>query len=238
MNRRRKKTYMWDVWALLVWLISLSGCGHGPTDPSATERLVPLSVGNRWSYLIYDAGFPGPPDTIEQVITRRINLDNGRSVFGRVTSAATRSDSQVAGTTWLYRNSDDGLHSCGGIVGSDTLLLDFLYLKYPVKAGDSWQVPVLAYDYSKGRFLSSDSASDYTCSGTSEEFPTPIGSYRCLVFHWKEKPEEDVQDYWEHYAYFTPGIGMIGEVVKSSLTDSVIYRVVIMGYELAGRHAK
>lgn len=221
-----------------MWLISLSGCGHGPTDPSATERLVPLSVGNRWSYLIYDASFPGPPDTIEQVITHRIDLGNGGSAFGRVTYAATQSDSQIAGAMWLYRNSDDGLHSCGGIVGSDTILLDFLYLKYPVKTGDSWQVPFLAYDYSKIGFLSSDSATNYTCSGTGEEFQTPIGTYRCLVFHWREKPEEDVQDYWEHYTYFSPGIGMVGEVVKSSLTDSVIYRVVILRYALTGSSAE
>ena len=226
--------HRWIFLASILWGIVIAGCNSNPTSPSSKDSILPLSIGNHWRYAIYSVGLPNSTDSVEQRITEEMDAGIHGRVFGEVAVRLSEPESQMAPVTWLYDDDEDGLHAYGGIIDSDTLLTDFLYLKYPAKTGETWTVPILEYSWKERSFLMPDSSILYTCVATNSKFETPAGTFFCYVYHWKEKPEEDVQDYWEHFRYFAPRVGMVGEVIKSSLVDSVIYRIVLYDFEVAG----
>lgn len=205
-----------------------------PTRVEEVDGLIPFNVGNSWSYIQYVCSdsacnnvFQGLTDSAIFKISEKKDVE----IEGKLYNAAIReiyfpSTGQTSDYKWLFFNQVDGLYLLGGISSSDTLLKRILQLKYPVNAGESWQVPRLVYDLIERRFLIEDTLT-YTCISTNEQFETPAGAFDCYVYHHRIRPADDINDYWDYYEYYNLEIGHVGTIIKSLKTNYIIFKILL-----------
>ena len=216
-------------------LFIFTSCTKNPvTDDTAKNTvLIPLSLGNSWSYISYsymaDSIISGLTDSTRTTIIGQTSVNHNSQQYD-VSIAAffyPSNNTQPVDSKWLYWNGNDGLYIFGGIASEDTLIDKLLYLKYPVARGDTWKAPHLTYDILIKRFFVDDSLS-YCCVSTNEQLDTPVGTFECYVYHYRIRPEEDVLEYWDYYEYYVPGIGKVGTVIKSSLDGTLKYKILLL----------
>ncbi|NCQ19343.1 MAG: hypothetical protein COZ80_10300 [Ignavibacteria bacterium CG_4_8_14_3_um_filter_37_9] len=107
-----------------------------------------------------------------------------------------------------------------------------MYLKYPVKRGETWDVPYMYYHIIKQRFeYRPDSALVYTCLSENQKISTEIGEFNCVNYYFREKPAEDVLEYWDYFISYTPGVGLIEMDIKSALDNRMIQKIIIVEYK-------
>lgn len=221
---------------LIFAFLGIVSC-ENPVDNPVDSVLYPISVGNYWKYKIYTYSsgeiLPGLTDSLEMTIDEEIivNID-GRTYNGGVQTRRF-GENTYAEARWIYANMNDGLYYLGGIAEKDTIFQKFLYLKYPVKQGETWKVPYMYYDLVNERFeFKQDSTLEYTCISTNERIDTEIGEFRCVVYHFKEFPEVDVPTYWHYYLYYSPGVGYIGTEIRSDLDNSIKQKIILANYKV------
>ena len=233
---------------LLFCALVILGCEKNPNDPNKESEydinmvepdlesvLIPLSVGNSWSYeqLFYMSGevVEGLTDSGKVKIVGDTTID----YEGQCYRVAIWNDfhplDEPKDHRWFFGNGTDGMYLLGGVSSTDTIVVKILYRKYPAQEGDTWRVPRLSYYLLPKEFFFDDSIT-YTCVSTDEEFETPLGTFVCYVYHYRIKPEEDVLAYWEYYDYFAPDIGNVGVIIRSSLTGSLKFRITLYDYHI------
>lgn len=208
-----------------------NSCEDQITDiPINESTIIPLSVGNYWIYTQKVNGFPELTDTAKVAITGNSIIDyQGEKYSVWLWTKYHPGTNEPLDYSWLLWNGPTGLYIMGGISGSDTLIRKGLYLKYPAYVGENWDVINIGYHLTNNEFIITDTV-NYSCVATNELFDTPVGNFYCYVFHWREKPEDDVQEFWLHYIYCAPNFGYVGEIIKSSLDSSVIFEIYLNEY--------
>lgn len=224
-----------NVISFILISISIVTCEY-PTESLENSVLQPVTVGNYWYYKIYQYSsgeiLPGLTDSLLETIDEEITVDiEGKTYKGGVQSRRFGKNSYEE-ARWIYANLNDGLYYLGGVAEKDTILFKSLYLKYPVKQGQTWQLPYVYYHRGKEQFVFTDSTTEYTCLSTKKTFSTEAGEFNCIVYHFREKPAEDVLAYWEYYLYYSPGIGLVGVEIKSSYDKRMITKVVLKDYKI------
>jgi hypothetical protein len=202
---------------LLFSVLSIPACNNSNpvnSEESPPGVLVPLKVGNYWTYeLSYYIN--GQPNGLTDTFTVRIVADTNLTYEGITHKATVREilhnkSNTVSEAKWFESNGDDGLYNLGGFSEEDTLLTKFLELKYPVNVGESWEVPRLVYHLGLRKFMFTDTLT-YTCVAKDSLFETFNKSFNCYVFHYKKEiPEDDVSGLEDFYLFYAPGIGLVG----------------------------
>ena len=178
-----------------VSFLSFTGCGDDPVAPAAKKKSIwPVGVGSYWVYEsdlgeVYEMGIAGTTTVTYNGVNYKVSVlrpydtDTGEPIdeFG----------------TYL-RNASDGLWYYGEeyFDGSDTYtwLTRIRLLKYPVQAGDSWEIDI-----------ESETAT-VTCVSTGTDFTTPLGDFSCIVYQFEWSSEPGSHDLW----YCVPNVGRVG----------------------------
>jgi len=50
-------------------------------------------------------------------------------------------------------------------------------------------------------------------------------------YYFREKPAEDVLEYWDYFISYTPGVGLIEMDIKSALDNRMIQKIIIVEYK-------
>jgi len=222
----------------LILLILLICSCENPVEVVDKPVLYPISIGNSWKYISYTYSsrgeiLPGLTDSLVMTIDEEILVNiEGKNYRGGVQTRRF-GENTYAKARWIYGNLNNGLYYLGGISEKDTIFQKFLYLKYPVSQGEIWEVPYMYYHLINQRFeFKPSSTLRYTCKATNERINTEIGEFRCLVYHFRQKPEEDVAENWDYYLYYSPGVGLIGVEIRGDLVNDLKYKIVLVDYNI------
>lgn len=178
---KSKVIYILSVFTILVFL--LIGCSKDqPTKPAnISQYLMPLKVGNSWSYKYYQYD-PSTDDTTEVeeitwIITGTKTIENSQYfVFNN--------DDGVA------QNRNEGLFTAGydPDLGG---FFDDLFFKYPIASGQ-------VYTY----YPIEEEVDSIRIKVTEETIAVPAGVFNCYAYQFIDRSYESI-------FYFAPGVGLI-----------------------------
>lgn len=218
----------------IVLTVLMVGCEkeENPVDPGErkTDVVMPLAVGNYWSYT----------DSIFNTNGGFIARDSSRLVItGSASVQAQGAPAEVyfwnwmnlrTGVAddwkWLTRNEPDGRYMYGGVSSKGTTVLGkYLAEKFPVTAGTTWQrVNIVARQDST--FALGDTV-QMRCNSVDEPFPTPAGSFKCIVYYYQQTSGTAVRETW---LYFAPNVGYVGLVGR--LNGITTFRKSLSAYQI------
>lgn len=213
---------------LLLASLLLAACDASEPDVPVMS-LVPLAVGNSWTY---SGWYLGP----ENSFTVTVSLPDTLSVLidGQRRVAYQQTYRQGAVTfpyRWLIANENDGHYYYGGVAATDTFAYRALAFRYPGRAGETYPLTRLAFSSSRLEFYAQTPeamtllALDRPCK--------VLGTIRsCYVYKFNFRPEDDVLETWDVYGYYAPGVGRVADTVKSHERDIVIQHVTLRSYTL------
>lgn len=188
-----------------------------------SDGLLPLRVGYYWKYRNYylneDSSYRFEDIQDEYRITKSsiVTINNkSYTIFHRIWGYLNPETLvyQYASDEWFFRNFDDGVHIMGGKYNQDSIYTNINWYRYPVKKGETWKYPHLAYLPDKQVYAIYDTVT-YTCTDTNAAFKTPIGTFKCAVYYHRQKLDEDVLEQRDVYDYYSQGVGWVGTVEYS-----------------------
>lgn len=202
------------------------------SSPPAKTVLVPLTVGNNWSYQV--TGFvngeliEGFTDTVVVRIVDKLTVNtNGSSYEVGIEDLFRPRTNSATDFKWLDWNGNDGFYRVGGVSSTDTLIQKFLNLKFPVNKGENWRVPLLVYNFGTNKF-SLDDTLTYTCISIDSTFETLAGTFQSYVYNYSiSKIEDDVVINDDIYEYYSPGIGLVGRETKDLEFGIIRFRQIL-----------
>jgi|GEM_PF-4591787 len=146
---------------------------NDPTGPYVSEHIVPLRVGNQWTYVDFFYNRAGR-DSSQSVLRNSdsINIDGEEVFFWNWSN-------QAEDLNWLVSNRSDGMHTRGGMSSSDTLIVDNLKFKFPVQLNQ----PYASREVTYGSDTFSSYPCNYVCISNDTTFTTYMGTYHnCYVY--------------------------------------------------------
>ena len=200
----------------MLFLILTVGCkkDDGPVSQvdSSADVIVPLAVGNQWTYIdsIYTVS-----GTFEKVDTIKLGITGKRTVIyeGKSTDVFYwnwYTDNKPDTTVWLCRNEAGGCFGYGMQYSESNYIISKTpWLKFPASVGDSWKS--LGYSYNDSTRTYTADTSIYTCTSINEKLKTAKGEMESYVFNTQysysgQKYSLDM--------YFVKNIGYVGLVLK------------------------
>jgi hypothetical protein len=223
----KAKFHLFKIIPLFVFLAQ---CDHivnsGPEpipelkcEPSASGELMPLEAGNYWVYQIWPFI---TPDTVITEVTRKVPVKiNGETYEASAVSPPYPIHGARPVVEWLYWNGPCGLYWLGGIAESDTFLYKTLLFKYPAEVGESWTTVRINYEpYFRGFYF----FDTLTVSLVSKEetITTPAGEFKCYLYSYRKRPDDDVYLMWDYYHYFIPDLGRVAYITKDADEEAMV----------------
>ena len=201
-------------------------------DQLNTDVLVPLTVGNFWKYE-YSVAKGLSRELVPSVTyTWRVFSDTLLNFLGQEYAASIIGSESPRAAKWFDANGEAGLYDMGRISflrgkdGPDTLVTRSVWRKFPIAAGDSFQVKLFSFNHSLQKMVPRDTI-QVKCLSTNEDFETPVGTFQCYVYQYFEK-YEDVFVRTEYREYYAPGIGRIGWDSRDEGGDRASERAALM----------
>ena len=162
------------------------------TNSEPSEDIMPLAIGNRWTYEILRLDPLG--DTV--------SLDSQSTVIV--------GDTVISGQTWYQyetdviqssdlpdlRNASDGLL----ITGPDSTYPPYLLAKYPATTGDTW--------------TNANGDDTLWVRGTKVSVTVPAGTYECVQYAIHRLSGDSTIN------YYAPGTGLVRQIFFVSRTHS------------------
>jgi hypothetical protein len=170
---------------LLAGLLLASGAAGctavlGDEDPPPPQVLMPLDVGNRWTYTVIQAGEATAVETWE--VTREVQF--GGTVYAQIVKTNARlNNNRVTVDTTYALNRADGLWLDATLERGQ--ITQGTFYKFPVAAGAKFYDPV-----------------EQICTATAEGTEVPAGTFGGYLYGRCE-------DFDAHRVLFTPEVGMI-----------------------------
>ena len=197
--------------SLLIILI-ISGCAKEPTSPTIDKTvLVPLKVGNNWTYknTKYDPkGFEGESEQYTIILTSD-SIFNGEAIYK---PGLLSFPENQEGKFWLLRN--DGFY--------------FLFLN----DNDPQPKMIAKFPTFKGDSFGPDSDSTKV-EQTDFDYTVPAGTFKCIKYVNESFGDNEIQS--RTIMYYAPGIGNIA--IESYVRHNHDYlwlehKIVLLSYEL------
>lgn len=208
-----------------VGLAGLGGCSPGDLFGGAEKKpasILPLAVGNTWSYVdtVYYRG-GGAPDSIVvdsffQGITgtRAVALAAGTSTayLSRALDPATRQPFGPA--TWLQDRAD-GNHTVGIEQGEATFTFETLHVKYPAVDGERYPTHFLEFRDDGGTLVPLVDTVEIEVVDTRHACTVPAGTFACVKYRgWRPGGVLHAT------GYYAPGTGFLNsETVRTEIHD-------------------
>ena len=186
----------------------------GDEERQERDELLPLAVGNYWAYSTSRLG-GAVADSFTVEISREVRVTYEGEQFTVFAESVRRNAFPPPEHEWLLGNGEEGLYTMGGIAETDTLVLRSLTRKYPAHVGETWTDIRFAYRQSSTREFEVQDTIAISLHAKAEPFETPLGTFRCHVYKYSFRPADDVLSHWNVYTYYSPGVGLVGEIIKS-----------------------
>jgi len=195
--------------ALVLTFTLFVACEEENTDEPMVTSLVPIKLGNTWTYRetnkVTQYGNEVHIDTFSQTVVGPYTV-NGVDYLSIEDS---QENFEMLGQRFFYGNDDQGnMMFYGGISSTDTLILNSIYMKKNVTAGESWTTSVAYFDEGDQTFK--QSSYTFKCVSSDTLITTPGGSFHCKVFEdlemYEGLPEED---FFLMRIYVADNVGLI-----------------------------
>lgn len=194
----------------LVCLLLLSwGCRDNPVTPAPSGELWPLKPGNVWLYFVSIPYLPSFRDTLRIEVTGTEIVTVEQKAYEAAKLSYSSYSQQPPDYQWLTWSGPEGIYGLGGIASSDTFVVKHLWFKYPAEVGEEWSVPRLYFSRDQKKFYIRDTLT-YSLVAKDETLETPAGKFKCYVYQFSKRPEEDVAGVVDYKYYFMPGVGLVG----------------------------
>lgn len=212
---------------LVAALVALNGCERKILDtPSVSSNVVlPLAVGNQWSYETTITQEGKAPETwkfYRTITAKQRVFYQGKSLEVYLLRDTSDPEGRVTRFEMLLRNEPDGLYRYGeGLFGGglrkEGTMDKQLLVKFPGAVGDVWRVEHGDYHH-RLIYLS-----------TNADFTTPAGSFQCLIF--RSGDTETLS--WYTDDYYAPNIGWIGSITQhNNQVPKQTTKIILLDYKL------
>lgn len=184
-----------------------NGAGNSDTalqEPSTAQQLIPLKVGNSWTYRVY--GFFVEGDSLEYV--EQTDEITSKGVFQAETEVFSDGvwSKRPYGDVWYYGLN---VHGLSGYAAVDTAIFQSHKLHDPDPVCIHRTLP----NAPQPGFTEATSIRTYTWLPERRDISTPAGIFRnCWVLKWVE--------FDRTYEIWAPGVGMV--YMFDSLADGTI----------------
>jgi hypothetical protein len=190
LGRRLRHSGPGVVAVLLMAAIALAGCGDdNGTNSTSDDTIMPLAVGNKWVYRTTTYPVTGSMQSAPQdsVVTRD--------------SILVVADTMIEGERWYivggslydeggrtaFANRSDGMRVAIDVGGEQ--MQQWLFAKYPVTAGETYEIPL--------------AATPVTVQSTDSTVTVPAGTYEVYAY-------AVVLGFgYADYVQFTPNVGLV-----------------------------
>lgn len=188
---------------LAIALVFFCVCGKDKAaDPSQTTQIMPLRLGNSWSYLSEQFDINGHVISSE-AITWSVQSD---TIIDSETWYRTIVLQNIDPYTTFFTNRSDGLWQKVSWEGDS----DSHLAKYPALAGEAF---------------SQTGMDSVTVELINKGVTVPAGSFICYKYHINQS-----QVNADYYSYFSPGVGLI--MTEDYRDSSIFIRETLLSYRL------
>lgn len=201
----------------LVFVIQ--SCKDNTVGPIDSGEIWPLKPGNVWFYRVEHPTWI--KDTLKMEITGTLQISYGGQTYTAMKMAFYGINEPLPEYQWLYWSGSDGVYLMGGVSPTDTFVVKELELKYPATVGDTWRYRSVAYSLSRAKFYIRDTLT-YSLAAKDVSLETPAGNFKCYVYEFVKWPEDDVPDNWHYKYFYSPGVGLIGNITTSETEGGAV----------------
>lgn len=187
--------------------------------------LVPLAVGNRWTYI--DSSFHSGSVSVSHSLVGIIGDTNiqyqSQSYKVYLENWMDYTTQKHNDLSWLKANCPEGLYCFGGIGPKGGFVAaKSLYAKYPARTGEIWNKMNIVFTFADSAFMVWDTTLAVVES-TVEMFETPAGRFRCYVYtsHWVG---------FTFREYYAVNIGLVAEIDEYS--GVIVTKRYLQSYQL------
>ena len=217
--------------SIILFLLFFFVCNSdNPTNPSGNNLIMPLSVGNHWTYIdstFYD-NIPKSDTSKTGIIGEMTIQHNNETHNVYFFNNYNKETGEPDISNWLIKNEKNGIWEYGIMTSKDTLIVPNLAIKYPVSIGDTWK----RYVYSIGYYIEEDNqvidTLDVKCISANEELKTFSGIYNCYVYHYCTPTASSA----DIYLYFSENIGQVGMIIKGKENGKITFKRLLLSYQL------
>jgi hypothetical protein len=196
--------------ALIGLSLLLAGCDSAGDEPlwQPEPHLVPLAVGNSWTFERSDD--IGNLDTfrIEITSTREIEADGKRrTVYEQSFTLGGTS----APYRWYVGNEPDGYYLYGGWSEAGDTTARESFWRYPVRKGDRYAGRAFGYNPERGVYAAD--VREWTVLAVDTLIDVRGQPMRANVYQFVFQPADDVAALWDIRYFNVPGVGNVKEEI-------------------------
>ena len=205
------------------------------------KSIVPLSVGNKWTYKLFQieegqkVEYENSTITIDKKTT--LNIDGEAiTAFQKTLKQGNFSSQSFVGT------SSDGFYNLGEIVdltnmvqsstshqivylGEDTLKYKMLGAKYPIKLSDKWETNKIGLSYESENGVITITSKSMTvsveCIETNKLIKTGLREFECIGYKYNAGDYYDIVYYAVGYGIIKTESYELGELVAYSILADI-----------------
>jgi hypothetical protein len=217
-----------------LMILLLAGCGLLSSDdnPTRSNEIMPLAVGNGWDYEVRRPQWQNPVvDTIRFEVTAEVPVEIDGASYTAFAYNLVPFPEGMPEYYWLRRNTEDGLYSMGGVAETDSLFINTMNKKYPAETGETWESPQVSFSRSDFEFYINDTLK-ITVVDTDREVETPAGTFRCIVYHFEADQGYDVAANAQIFQFYSPGVGLIKQEDRRESNNELRSELVLIGYHV------
>lgn len=231
---------------LLAALIVSCNNSNEPVIPKEDVPLMPLKIGNHWTYLGYyltEDGTVDYPEYLENYAfgykisdTLSINIEGKKYCTYKLAQYDPQTNYVSSDAKLIYNNALSLYYAGNFKANKVSLTFNDMVFKYPVKKNDSYKAHTFYYNtYGNYLRIPDTLTTDYVCVSIDSLFTTPIGEFKCVVYKTRLMLD-DIFYLGDLYSFYKPGIGLIGTILMnySYITQSHHYflKEVLINYKL------
>jgi hypothetical protein len=207
--------------AFLVCLaLLLSACDSAePPTPApfdSSQGLIPLAVGNAWTYAQEDFIFGA--DTFEVRITGSREVEIGSRIYTVYEEAHVFSGIEPP-FRWLIGNEPDGLYRYGGVSPQGDLVERGLAYPHPARDAARYVAPAFSYNTERGIYQKE--ARQWEVVAADTVITVGAETRSGTVYRLSYAPYDDVAERWNVEYFVVPGLGLVREQLWSLTTLDV-----------------
>lgn len=219
---------------IIFAVLIITSCGiFDSNDNNVQENVLqPLTVGNWWDYEVRQSQWENPAvDTIRYEVTAEVPVTVEGASHTAFAFNLLPFPEGMPEYYWLYRNTEDGLYTMGGVAETDTLFIQNIDKKYPAEIGETWESSQISFSRSDLEFYINDTLK-ITVVDTDREVETPAGTFRCIVYHFDLSAGDDVAERLDYFQFYSLGTGLIKQEERGQFDNRLISELVLIGYHV------
>ena len=214
----------------LCFLILCTSCDLFTNEQKETTgELMPLAVGNYWEY--ENTYLDVIKDTLLYEVTEEIQIPIGDTTYTAYAMNFIPLPPDLPSYYWLRRNDEEGLFLMGGISDTDTLFMNEVEYRLPIRVGEIFETPRISFSFARREFYISDTLS-ITLIDDDREVITPAGKFKCFVYNFDLSAGDDVAERFDYYLFYSLGVGLVKQEERGKFNQDIKSEFILMNYQI------